>query len=149
LAGELKYPTFNLRIKNEKGKALVFDEIRKKWIALSPEEWVRQHVINYLVNHKQVPASLISIEKEINLNNTRKRYDIVVYNTHMQAVLLIECKAPGIEIKTSTLEQALRYNMILGVKYLLISNGLDDFAIRVEGSKSVLLKELPGFDQLV
>jgi hypothetical protein len=146
--GELKYPTFNLRIKNEKGKALVFDEVRKKWTNLSPEEWVRQHVINYLINYKNVPASLISVEKEIILNNTRKRYDLVVYDKTMRAVLLVECKSPDVELKPSTLEQALRYNLILGVKYLLISNGLNDFSVMVENNKGTMLADLPVFDDL-
>ena len=146
--GALKYPTFNIRIKNESGKALVFDEVRKKWLVLTPEEWVRQHLINYLVTEKNYPLSLISVEKEIELNGTKKRYDAVVYNRELKPVLLIECKAPDVNITESTLEQALRYNLILGVKFLLISNGLVDFTIKIENGKSTFLKELPAFDIL-
>ncbi len=149
MESSLIYPTFNVRIKNENNKAHVFDEIRKKWILLTPEEWVRQHLLNYLINTKNVPASLISVEKEINLNNTKKRYDIVIYNKNLQPVLLIECKAPDVPITETTLEQTLRYNLILGVNYLLITNGIKEFVIGVENGKGKLLKELPDYDQLI
>ncbi len=144
----LIYPTFKVRIKHENKKAYIFDEIRKKWILLSPEEWVRQHLLNHLITSKNIPASLISVEKEINLNNTRKRYDAVVYNKNVKPIVLIECKAPVIPINETTLDQALRYNLILGVSYLLITNGLQQFVIFVENGKGSLLQELPDFAEL-
>ncbi len=146
--GALKYPTFNIRIKNESGKTLVFDKVRKKWFVLTPEEWVRQHLINFLITVKHYPLSLISVEKEIELNNTKKRYDVVVYNSQLKPILLVECKSPDVKITESTLEQTLRYNLILGVKYLLVSNGLVDFAIKIEGEKSIILNELPDFVEI-
>lgn len=149
LESSLIYPTFNVRIKHENNKAYVFDEIRKKWILLTPEEWVRQHLINHLVTQKNVPASLISVEKEINLNNTRKRYDAVVYNKTMNPVLLIECKAPDVPITEITLEQTLRYNLILGVNYLLMTNGLTQFVIQVENGKAKLINDLPNYNELI
>jgi hypothetical protein len=149
LESSLIYPTFNVRIKHENNKAYVFDEIRKKWILLTPEEWVRQHLINHLVTQKIVPASLISVEKEINLNNTRKRYDAVVYNKTMNPVLLIECKAPDVPITETTLEQTLRYNLILGVNYLLMTNGLKQFVIQVENGKAKLISDLPNYNELI
>ena len=149
LESSLIYPSFNVRIKHENNKAYVFDEIRKKWILLTPEEWVRQHLLNYLVTEKSVPASLISIEKEINLNNTRKRYDAVVYNKTTTPVLLIECKAPDVSITETTLEQTLRYNLILGVNYLLMTNGLKQFVIKVESEKAKLISELPNYNALI
>lgn len=145
----LIYPSFNVRVKHENNKAHIFDEVRKKWLALSPEEWVRQHLINFLIHYKNVPASLISIEKEINLNATRKRYDVVVYDKQMKPLILIECKAPDIIIDQSTLEQALRYNLILGVNYLLITNGLKDYVIKAENGKGQLLNELPSYKELI
>jgi hypothetical protein len=145
LAGELKYPTFNIRIKNENGKSFVFDEIRKKWVFLNPEEWVRQHLINFLIAEKKVPASMISVEKEIKLNDTRKRYDLVIYNSSLKPVLLVECKSPDVDITQLALEQALRYNLILNVEYLLVSNGLMDVAIRVKDGKGKILETLPDF----
>jgi hypothetical protein len=149
LESALIYPTFNVRIKQENNKALIFDEIRKKWIILNPEEWVRQHLLNYLVTAKQVPASLISVEKELDLNNTRKRYDIVVYNSSKQPVLLVECKSPDVKITETALEQTLRYNLILGVNYLLITNGLKQFAIHVENGKGRILQELPDYKEII
>jgi hypothetical protein len=143
----LIYPPFNVRIKQEQNKAHVFDEVRKKWLLLSPEEWVRQHLVNFLIKHKNVPASLISIEKEINLNATRKRYDVVVYGKELKPLLLIECKAPDVVIDQSTLEQTLRYNLILGVNYLLMTNGIKDYVIKVENGKGKLLKELPDYSE--
>lgn len=146
--GALKYPSFNIRIKNENGKARVFDQVRKKWLVLTPEEWVRQHLINYLVNVKDYPVSLISLEKEIELNDTKKRYDVVVFNRELKPVLLVECKAPDVKITEATLEQILRYNLILGIKYLLMTNGLVDFMIKVENGKSAVLKEIPDFKDI-
>ena len=149
MESSLIYPTFNVRIKHENKKAYVFDEIRKKWIVLTPEEWVRQHLLNHLITEKNVPASLISVEKEVNLNNTKKRYDAVVYNKTMQPVMLIECKAPEVPITEVTLEQTMRYNLILGVSYLLITNGLKQFVIGVENGSGKLLKELPNYSELI
>lgn len=97
-----------------------------------------------------MPASLMSIEKEIRLNDTRKRYDIVVYNSSLKPLLLVECKAPDVPLTKATAEQALRYNLILGVKYLLLSNGVSDLVIRVsEGQRAEFLPELPDFRQLL
>jgi len=122
----LKYPLFNTKLKKQKDQTYFFDEVRKKWLILSPEEWVRQHLIHFLINQKKYPASLISIEKEIILNDLKKRYDIVVYNKKLIPVIVIECKAPYIELNRSVVEQALRYNLIIKANYLMISNGVSD-----------------------
>lgn len=127
---QLKYPTYNIRLMQDaKGKVKVFDEIRRKWLQLTPEEWVRQHLINYLVKEKKYPISLISVEKELVLNDTKKRYDIVVYSKSLEPIIIIECKAPEVNLSEKVLEQALRYNLVLKVPYLMISNGLNDFII--------------------
>jgi hypothetical protein len=104
----LKYPTFNIKVKHEGKKALVFDEIRKKWIMLTPEEWVRQHFINYVITEKNVPKSLISVEKQITLNGTSKRYDAIIYSSQLKPLVLIECKAPDVPLTEHVAEQALR-----------------------------------------
>jgi hypothetical protein len=148
LESVLIYPTFNVRIKRENNKAYIFDEIRKKWIILNPEEWVRQHLLHHLVHDRKFPASLISVEKEIVLNDTRKRYDVVVYNSTLKPALLIECKSPDVPISQTTLEQTLRYNLILDVKYLLITNGLQQFVIGVENGKGNILADLPDHQNL-
>ncbi len=122
----LKYPLFNTKLKKQKGQTYIFDEVRKKWLLLTPEEWVRQHLIHYLILEKKYPVSLISIEKEIILNELKKRYDIVIYNKQLVPVVVIECKAPYIELDKTVVEQALRYNLIIKAKYLMISNGVSD-----------------------
>lgn len=116
----------------------IFDFIRKKWLILSPEEWVRQHVLNYLVSVKKYPASSISIEKELVLNDTRKRYDIVVYNRQLQPYLVVECKAPYIELSNDVIEQALRYNIVLKAPLLMVSNGISDYVFNSENLPSIL-----------
>ena len=122
----LKYPLFNTKLKKQKGQTYIFDEVRKKWLLLTPEEWVRQHLIHYLILEKKYPVSLISVEKEIILNELKKRYDIVIYNKQLVPVVVIECKAPYIELDKTVVEQALRYNLIIKAKYLMISNGVSD-----------------------
>ncbi len=122
----LKYPLFNTKLKKQKNQTFIFDEVRKKWLLLTPEEWVRQHLIHYLILEKKYPVSLISIEKEIILNDLKKRYDIVIYNKQLIPVVVIECKAPYIELDKNVVEQALRYNLIIKAKYLMISNGVSD-----------------------
>lgn len=144
----LKYPTFNIKVKYEGKKAMVFDEIRKKWVALNPEEWVRQHLINYLVTYKNVPKSLISVEKEINLNGTSKRYDLVIYNSCLIPQVLIECKAPDVLLNKKVAEQILRYNLCMGVKFLLITNGIQEVVFQVSDSETVTIQELPDFSLL-
>jgi hypothetical protein len=148
LDSSLIYPSFNARIKHENNRAHIFDEVRKKWLPLNPEEWVRQHLLNYLICQKGVPSSLISVEKEINLNNTRKRYDAVVYDKTMVPVLLIECKAPDVSITQNAIEQIMRYNLIVGVKHLLITNGLTQFVFSFENGKGRLLNDIPDFSDL-
>jgi hypothetical protein len=122
----LKYPLFKAKVKKQKNQTYIFDEIRKKWLVLSPEEWVRQHLINYLINHKNYPVNFISIEKELILNNIKKRYDIVIYNKQLTPKILIECKAPYIELNDGVIEQALRYNLVLKANYVMITNGVSD-----------------------
>lgn len=122
----LKYPLFNTKLKKQKDKTYIFDEVRKKWLLLTPEEWVRQHLVNFLIHVKKYPISLISVEKEIVLNDLKKRYDLVIYNKQLNPVIIIECKAPYIELDQSVVEQALRYNLIIKASYLMLSNGVSD-----------------------
>ena len=107
----LKYAPFAVRLKKQGTQTFIFDFIRKKWLVLTPEEWVRQHVLNYLVTVKKFSASSISVEKELFLNDIKKRYDVVVYNRELKPYLIIECKAPYIELDRMVVEQALRYNI--------------------------------------
>ena len=111
---------------------LIFDFIRKKWLVLTPEEWVRQHVLNYLVTEKKFIASSISVEKELILNDIKKRYDIVVYNRDLKPYLIIECKAPYIELDRLVVEQALRYNLTVKAELLMITNGISDLVFNLK-----------------
>lgn len=144
----LKYPTFNVKIKHEGKTAFVFDIIRKKWIVLTPEEWVRQHFLNYIIESKGFPPSLISVEREIELNGTKRRYDAVVFNKAMQAVVLIECKSPDIALNEQTAEQALRYNLVMGVRYLVLTNGLQEIVMDTADGKLKFIQDIPMYSEL-
>lgn len=128
----LKYPAIDARLKKQGRTTFIFDTIRKKWLALSPEEWVRQHVLHYLVTQKGIPASSISIEKELMLNDLRKRYDIVVYTRQLTPYLIVECKAPYIELNKAVVEQALRYNLTVKAELLMITNGVSDLVFNAQ-----------------
>lgn len=124
----LSIPPASLNInKDEEGNLKVLDIVRKKFVSLTPEEWVRQHFVNWLINFKGYPVSLISNEKEIKLNDTKKRFDTVVFGRTCEPLVIIEFKAPGIEISQSTFDQIVRYNMQLKAKYLIVSNGINHY----------------------
>ncbi len=137
---DLKYPLPKLRLRKKNDDQIeFFDTIRKKWLLLTPEEWVRQHVVCYLSSVKGYSPSLISVEKEIDLNGAKKRYDVVVYDKFMSPHIIIECKAPHVTMNSDVLEQALRYNLVLQVPYVMITNGITDFVFYHNNP----LKELP------
>jgi hypothetical protein len=145
---KLHFPTYSFRFKNSENKVAIFDEIRKKFIILTPEEWVRQHVVQYLLQDKKYPKSYINIEKLIKINDLSKRYDIIVYQPNGEIYLLIECKAPEVTITQQTFDQIARYNLVLNAKYLMVSNGLNHYFCQMdfENEKYVFLKELPEFE---
>ncbi len=146
----LNFPAVDFRFqKNEKGNLQVFDIIRKKFLEATPEEWVRQHIIHYLINHKEVPASMISVEKQLLLNKTKRRTDLVVFNSNLKPILLIECKAPEIEINQFTVNQALRYNLELNVASVFLSNGLNHVFIKIDQNTPEILKEIPNYQNLL
>jgi hypothetical protein len=145
---KLNFPTFTFRFKNSENKVAIFDEIRKKFIILTPEEWVRQHVVQFLLQDKSYPKSYINVEKLIKINNLNKRYDVVVYQPNGEFFLLIECKAPEVKIAQQTFDQIARYNLVLKAKYLMVTNGLNHYFCQMdfENEKYVFLKELPEFE---
>jgi hypothetical protein len=124
---KLKYPTFDLKIKNQNSEVYFFDNIRKNWFILTPEEWVRQHLINFLISEKKIPSSRISIEKEISFNGMKRRYDVVIFDKSLKPLLVAECKAPYVSIDKNVIDQVIRYNQKLKAPYFLVSNGLKDF----------------------
>ena len=121
---KIEYPTYQPKIKKEADREIIFDEFRKRWMVLTPEEWVRQNFLQYLTQIKKYPASLIAIEKEIKLGELKKRFDIVVYDGNTKPWMIIECKAMDITLDKSVLDQALRYNITMQVPYLVITNGI-------------------------
>ena len=143
----LNFPSFNFRIKSSENKTSIFDVIRKKFVILTPEEWVRQHVIHFLIEIKNYPLSLINVEKAIDLNGTIKRYDIVVYKPNGKIQLLVECKAPKVKITQDTFDQIARYNLILKGDYLMVTNGLHHYycQINYQTENYQFLKDLPKY----
>jgi len=144
---KLNFPTYPFRLKNSKNKRLIFDEIRKIFVILQDEEWVRQHCIQYLIQEKNYPKSLINVEKELRVNTLRKRYDIVVYNPDGSIHLIVECKAPKIKINQETFDQIARYNLALNATYLMITNGLNHYYCTMDFTEKryTFLKDIPEY----
>ena len=135
--------------KGQNIRAEVFDMVRNRFVTLTPEEWVRQHVIHYLVKHKHYPASLLSVEVSLSYNRLRKRSDIIVYNAKGEPRMIIECKAPDVEVTEKVLEQAAMYNRSLKVPYLFLTNGLTHFTCRIGGNGDPeFLTELPDYSEM-
>jgi Type I restriction enzyme R protein N terminus (HSDR_N). len=146
----LNLPKFEYRTKTVDDKKYIFDSQRKKYISLTPEEWVRQHFVNYLINYKNYPAGLIGNEVSLNLNGMKKRSDTVVYNKEGKPFVIIEYKAPNIKITQEVFNQIVRYNMVLKVKYLIVSNGINHYccSIDYENNSYSFLKDIPLYNEL-
>jgi len=129
---KLSFPDYQFCLKNKENKTHIFDLVRKKFVVLTPEEWVRQHTLHYLTTALKYPISHINVEKELIVNNLKKRYDIVVYNTQGKIQVLVECKAPKIKITQNTFDQIARYNMVLNANYLMVTNGLNHYYCTVD-----------------
>ncbi|MBP6040050.1 MAG: type I restriction enzyme HsdR N-terminal domain-containing protein [Flavobacterium sp.] len=145
---KLNFPVYSFRFKNSENKVAIFDEIRKKFILLTPEEWVRQHTVQFLLQDKKFPKSYINVEKLIKINDLSKRYDIVVFQPNGEIFLLIECKAPEVPISQNTFDQIARYNLVLKAKYLMVTNGLNHYFCQMdfENEKYLFLNELPAHE---
>lgn len=142
---KLNFPAYNFRFKNSENKVAIFDEIRKKFVILTPEEWVRQHVIQYLLLDKKYPKSLVNVEKVLKINGLTKRYDVVVFNSDGSIFLLVECKAPEVKISQNTFDQIARYNLTMKAQYLMVTNGQNHYFCQMNFEKEQyhFLKELP------
>lgn len=139
----ITYPEPDFRIKKEDGKDFVFDRLRKKWLLLTPEEWVRQNFVQYLLKVKSYPASLIAIEKEMLLGELKKRFDILVYDTNHKPWMMIECKATSVKLDEAVLQQVLRYNISVPVNYIVITNGSFTYAWQRKDNNLELINDLP------
>lgn len=141
----LSFPNYEFRLKEINQKRFIFDEIRKKYIELTPEEWVRQNCVKFLINDRKFKRNLISIEKRIKLNNTIKRFDILVYDNYGNCNLLVECKAPNVKINQDSFDQILRYNQVINAKFLMITNGIINYYCKINKlqNKIEFLKNIP------
>lgn len=142
---KLNFPKYQFRFKSNENKTLIFDIVRKTFVILTPEEWVRQHVLWDLITEKKIPLSHINVEKQIQLNNTIKRYDIVVFNPNGSIKIIVECKAPKISITQKTFDQIAQYNLVLNAEYLMVTNGLKHYYCQMdfENEKYKFLRDIP------
>ncbi|HWC54925.1 MAG TPA: type I restriction enzyme HsdR N-terminal domain-containing protein [Chitinophagaceae bacterium] len=137
------YPEPAFKTKSEGEKKFIFDSLRKKWVKLTPEEWVRQNFIQYLLQEKKYPASLVALEKEIQLGELKKRFDLLVYDSEHRPWMLIECKAMDVKLDDSVLEQVIRYHAAVPVSYLIITNGVVTFGFSKKAGTLVPVSEMP------
>lgn len=138
----VQYPEPQFRIKNDNGKQYIFDTIRKIWLLLTEEEWVRQNFVSYLITRLHYPSTVIALEKEILLNDLKKRFDILVYNKEHKPWMLVECKESKVNLSEDVLQQVLRYNISVPVEYIVITNGTTTLGWRKE-KELKLLSEMP------
>lgn len=149
--GPLNLPTYFFRIKEDRGKKYIFDEIRRRFVLLTPEEWVRQHLVNFLVTQKNFPLSLISVEKGFKNNRRKQRYDLLVFDRKGEPLMMIECKAPGIDINQHVFDQAGRYNNKYKAAYMLISNGMNHYCCLINKTSRQyrFLQEIPVYSEML
>ena len=146
----LNLPSYDTKICNKDSKQQIFDIIRKCYVALTPEEWVRQHFVNFLVNHKEYPAALMGNEVVISLNGMKRRCDTVVYDKQLTPRAIIEYKAPTVKITKEVFAQISRYNLILKVDYLIISNGITHYCCKMDYERNcyTFLQEIPEYSAM-
>jgi hypothetical protein len=143
----LNLPTYKFKIKSNENKYSIFDIVRKKYVFLTPEEWVRQHFIHFLIEEKKYPISLIAVEKKVTINNLTKRTDILIFNTEGLPNIIVECKAPSIKLNQEAFDQIARYNLKLNANYLIVTNGLEHFFCSMDkkNKQYIFLKDIPNY----
>ena len=144
---ELNLPQVDLRLKEDGQSKQIFDSVRKRFVNLTPEEWVRQHFIHFMISEKKYPASLMGVEMMVKVNELSQRADIVVYQRNGLPWLIVECKAPHITINQETFYQAARYNISLQVPFIVITNGIEHYCLHFNGKDFDYLEDLPAFDK--
>lgn len=147
---QLNLPPYEVRLKEADGHQQIFDVLRRRYVALTPEEWVRQHFVHFLMEHKHYPKGLLGNEIELRIGEKRMRCDTVLYDKTLQPQMIVEYKAPEIEITQRVFNQITAYNMILRVDYLIVSNGLQHYCCRMnkEQHRYEFLREIPDYSQL-
>ncbi len=144
---KLNLPEYSFKTKSNEKHTFIFDKVRKKYVVLTPEEWVRQNFIAYLIEEKKYPISLIAVEKQLTINNLKKRSDILIFSSEGLPNILIECKSPTIKISQDTFDQIARYNLKLHANYLIVTNGLQHYfcQIDIENKTYIFLKNIPNY----
>ena len=148
---ELNLPPFEKKITQKDGNPFILDVIRRQYVALTPEEWVRQHFVHYLISHKGFPQSLMANEVQLKLHGMSRRCDTVVYDRRLRPRVIVEYKAPTVNITQQVFDQICRYNMVLHVDYLIVSNGLAHYCCKIDyaANRYTFLKEIPPYTQIV
>lgn len=144
---KLNLPKYNFKLSKKDNKVYIYDFIRKKKIFLTPEEWVRQHFIQFLINEQNYSKNLIAVEKEIKVNNLKKRFDILVFNNLGGHEIIVECKAPTVKINQSAFDQIARYNLRINATYLIVTNGLEHYYCKMDfkNKKYIFLEKCPEY----
>ena len=147
---QLNLPAYETRMCSRDGKTMIFDPLRKAYVALTPEEWVRQHFVNFLTNFKGYPATLMANEGAIMLNGMKRRCDTVVYDKELRPRVIVEYKAPSVKITKEVFAQISRYNLTLQVDYLIVSNGLRHYCCKMDYEKGsfTFLQEIPEYSKI-
>jgi len=143
----LNLPAIAIKLKEEDGKTYILDSLRKKYLLLTPEEWVRQHIIHYLIHEKKYPKGLIKLETGLYLNTLQKRADVLISNSEGLPFMVVECKAPEIKINQKVFDQIARYNYIYKAKYLFVTNGINHFCAEIDHSNHSFqfINEIPNY----
>ena len=144
---KIDYPVHEFRMKKENNREMIFDESRKTWLKLTPEEWVRQNFIRYLIYSKKYPSSLVALEKKIMVGEMVRRFDILVFSKEHKPWMMVECKATSVPLSEDVLGQALRYNIAMPVDYLVITNGVSCMAFKKQERKLQSLEEIPEYGE--
>jgi hypothetical protein len=148
---ELNLPQYSFKIAGKDGEEMILDTVRRKFVKLTPEEWVRQNFVQYLVNEGRYPAGLIAVEASISLNKLKRRVDILIHNRSGKPVMAVECKAPEIALNDEVFDQIVCYNMALKVPYIIVTNGLDHFACKIfhDENRYEFLNVIPLYEDLL
>ena len=148
---ELNLPKYGIKIKNDKGHQTIFDVLRRKYVALTPEEWVRQHFVHFLIEHKGYPKALMANEIQLAIGNKKLRCDSVLYDRTLKPRMIIEYKAPTVNITQKVFDQITIYNMLLHVDYLVVSNGIKHYCCRMDydNQKYLFLEDIPDYQNLL
>lgn len=147
----LNLPAFQHKIKEENGRTSIYDNLRRKYVRLTPEEWVRQHFLNYLIKYKFFPPERLVNEAQLVLNGQKKRFDTVLYDKELKPLVILEFKAPNVNIDQKVFEQITSYNWSLRAHYLIVSNGLSHFCCKMDyiNNKAIFIQEIPEYSKLV